>query len=105
LVVEPINGRDKVVEGLMRGRRLDKGFLEKEDKGEERTREGDLFLVWVIFLVYGKVRKIWRGRRRREETVWAASVFLTVLLEDSHRGTCCWEFWARGPGNHKESWG
>jgi hypothetical protein len=19
-------------------------------------------------------------------------------------GTCCWEFWARGPGNRKESW-
>jgi hypothetical protein len=55
------------------------------------------------------VRKIGEGRRR-EEAVWdCVSVLhcfvLTTDLRTLTGGTCCWEFWARGPGNRKESWG
>jgi hypothetical protein len=54
LVVEPINGRDKVVEELMGGKAVGEMDSREEDKGEGRTREGDLFWFWVIFLVYGR---------------------------------------------------
>jgi len=58
--------------------------LREEDKGEGRTEE-EASLVLGIFLVYVKVRKL--GEKGGKETVLVATVFLTVLLEDSHRGT------------------
>jgi hypothetical protein len=37
-----------------------------------------------------------RGSRRRKLEEW----FWEALI--GHY--CCWEFWARGPGNYKDSW-
>jgi hypothetical protein len=86
LVVEPINGRDKVVEELMGGKAVGEMDSREEDKGEGRTQEGDL-LVWVIFLVYGREENLERKKEEGRKQFLAATVFLTVLLEDSHRGT------------------
>jgi hypothetical protein len=33
-------------------------------------------------------------------------IYFFLLLTDLRTftgGTCCWEFWARGPGNYKET--
>jgi hypothetical protein len=58
------------------------------ERGELEERN---LLVWGDILVYGKVRKFWEDGGREETTVLAAKVLLTVLLtillEDSHRGT------------------
>ena len=52
LVVEPINGRDKVVEELMGGKVVGEMDSREEDKGEGRTREREIFGLGDI-LVYG----------------------------------------------------
>jgi len=49
LVVEPINGRDKVVEKLMGGKAAGEMDSREEDKGEGRTREGGSFGFCDIF--------------------------------------------------------
>jgi hypothetical protein len=69
LVVEPINGRDKVVEELMGGKAVGEMDSREEDKGEGRTGGGHL-LVWVIFLVYGKVRKLERKKEEGRKQFW-----------------------------------
>jgi hypothetical protein len=46
LVVEQINGRDKVVEELMGGKAVGEMDSREDDKGERRTGGEDLFLVW-----------------------------------------------------------
>jgi hypothetical protein len=84
LVVEPINGRDKVVEGLMRG----KSAVGEMILGGRKIREKEglgkgIFGFWVIFLVYGR-EKNWE---RKKEEGMNQFMAVTVLLEDSHRGT------------------
>jgi hypothetical protein len=53
LVVEPINGRDKVVEGLMRGKLVGERILGGRKIREKRGLKKRIFGFWVIFLVYG----------------------------------------------------
>jgi hypothetical protein len=72
LVVEPIYGRDKVVNLLMKGRGWTRE--EKEVKARGGLGKGEVFFLGeVIFLIYGKVRNLERGRRREEEN-WVVSV-------------------------------
>jgi hypothetical protein len=65
LVVEPINGRDKVVEELLRGKVVGEMKWREKYKGEGRTREEDILGLGDIFGLW-KGKKIGRGRRRRE---------------------------------------
>jgi hypothetical protein len=64
------------------------GDLREEDKKEgEDLEEGSYFLFGISEFL--------RGRRRKlEEWFWEALI--------GH--CCCWEFWAWGPGNRKDSW-
>jgi hypothetical protein len=86
LVVEPINGRDKVVEELMRGKAVGERIWREEDKGERRTCEGDIFGLGDI-LVYGREENWERKEEEGRKQFLAATILLTVLFEDSHRGT------------------
>jgi hypothetical protein len=49
-----------VVEELMRGKVVGERIWREEDKGEERTQEGDLFGLGDIF-------GLWKGRKLGEE--------------------------------------
>jgi hypothetical protein len=66
LVVEPINGRDKVVEELMGGRWLEKGIRGRKIRDRGELERG--ILGFGIFLVYGKVRKFGEEEGGGQET-------------------------------------
>jgi hypothetical protein len=65
------------------------------------------FFGEVRFSIHERGRKIWR----REEAVWdyVSILHLFVLTVDLRTLTggarVAGNFWARGPGNRKESWG
>jgi hypothetical protein len=94
----------------MRGRWWIRG--EKEDKRREGLEKGEVF--WLSkFFTSCEGEKIYENGRRREEAVWdyVSILHLLVLTADLRTltegggGMCCWEVWARGSGNCKESWG
>jgi hypothetical protein len=70
---------------------------------ERRIRQGGklgkgVFFVWgVIFFL-----RLEEGEGRRSGD--RVSIFVLTNLRTFTGGTCCWEFWAQGPGNRKESW-
>ena len=69
----------------MRGKAVGERIWREEDKGEERTREGEL-LVSMIFLVYGREENWERKKEEGRKQFLAAIVLLTTFLEDSQRG-------------------
>jgi hypothetical protein len=99
LVVEVINGRDKVVEELMGVRRLEKWIRGRKIREREKGG-GGIFWFWGYFGLW-EGKKIWGGRRRRKGNNSFSEQFCLRTLTGAH---CCWEFWARGPGNRKDSW-
>jgi hypothetical protein len=73
------------------------GDLREEDKEEGRGL-GRGYLFWVKFWKKEARRKFWKGggRRRRLEDI---DCFGELL--QGH--CCCWELWAWGLGNRKDS--
>jgi hypothetical protein len=72
---------------------------------ERRIRQGGTLEKGVFFFFWGG-KIFWRleeGEGRRSGD--CVSVFVLTDLRTFTGGTCCLEFWARGPGNCKESQG
>jgi hypothetical protein len=89
LVDEVISRRDKVVEELMGEKAVGEMDSREEDKGEGRTRG---------YFGFGEGKKIWEEESKKQ---FCLNNFVGRLSQGHN---CCWEFWARGPGNHKDSW-
>jgi hypothetical protein len=65
--------------------------LREEDKEERRgLGEGVSFLDWKFLQ---EVKEGGGGKLGEQ-----------IILETLTGHCCCWEFWARGPGNRKDSW-
>jgi hypothetical protein len=107
LVVEPINGRDKVVEELMGDKAVGEMDSREEDKGEGRSRRGASFGS-VIFLVYGKVRKLGEKKEKRKQfwlqqfclqfclrTLTRAPLLLGILGSGAKKPSGFLELWSR----------
>jgi hypothetical protein len=77
LVVEPINGRDKMVEELMGGKAVGEMDSREEDKGEGRTG-GETSLVWGYFGLW-KGKKMWRERRGRAGNSFCCNDFAYIF--------------------------
>jgi hypothetical protein len=70
-------------------------------EGEKHSGEGDFwrehyFSYWETVLEH-----FWGGRLEDCITGFWLEKLVVGLLQG---GTCCWEFWARGPGILTESW-
>jgi hypothetical protein len=62
----------------------------EEDKEEGRGLGKGCFL-WG---------KFWKKEKRRRRRLEGKDCFWGTFTGHC----CCWEIWARGPGNHKDSW-
>jgi hypothetical protein len=86
-----LNEREKAVNG--RGG--------KEDMKGKNTREKGTFGGSIIFHIGRLYWSIFFGRLEDCITGFWLEKLVVGLLQG---GTCCWEFWARGPGILTESW-
>jgi hypothetical protein len=75
----------------------------KEDKRGKRHSRGDFWDFWgrALFSYWRLYWAFFFGRLEDCITGFWLEKLVVGLLQG---GTCCWEFWARGPGILTESW-
>jgi hypothetical protein len=74
----------------------------KEDMRGKNTREKGDFWEGALFFILGDCIGAFFGGRLEDciTGFWLEKLVVGLL----QGGTCCWEFWARGPGILTESW-